>query len=39
MKKGDSRIPLKIIKHEQIDAMVYELFGLSDEEIEIVENS
>jgi hypothetical protein len=29
----------KIKMNEQIDAMVYELYGLTEEEIEIVENS
>ncbi len=39
MNKGDSQIPLKINNHEQIDKMVYELNGLTDNEIEIVESS
>ena len=39
MNKGDSRIQLKIIKHEQIDAMVYALYGLTEEEIGIVEGN
>ncbi len=39
MNKGDSQIPLKINKNEQIDTMVYELYGLSEEEIKIVEQN
>lgn len=39
MNKGDSRIQLKIKMHEQIDQMVYELYGLTEEEIAIVESS
>lgn len=39
MNKGDPRIPLKIIMHEQIDALVYKLYGLTEEEIAIVESS
>ncbi|MEX1193035.1 MAG: hypothetical protein WEA99_13790 [Brumimicrobium sp.] len=38
-KKVDSRIRLKTDKNEQIDGMVYELYGLTEEEIGIVENS
>ena len=38
-KKVDSRIPMKMNKNEQIDQLVYELYGLSEEEIGIVENS
>ena len=34
-----SRIPLKTNKNEQIDGMVYELYGLTDEEVQIVETS
>lgn len=36
MDKGDLRIPIRINKHEQIDRMVYELYGLSEEEIGIM---
>lgn len=39
MNKGDSRIPLIINKNEQIDATVYELYGLSEDEIKIVEQN
>jgi hypothetical protein len=39
MNKGESRIPLKINSHEQIDKMVYQLYGLTEEEIKIVEGS
>ena len=36
--KGDSRTPLKTKKmREQIDQMVYELYGLTEGEIKIVE--
>ena len=36
-KKVDSRIPMKMNKNEQIDRLVYELYGLTEEEIGIVE--
>lgn len=37
--KGDSGIPIENRMDEQIDQMVYELYGLTEEEIAIVEGS